>query len=95
MGLAIEGSSSGVIETRTVKGYGMSFTGDKVIPISWSTNLLWLTGPTIDEQPPSSNDGKPFVSVVDMGSPEYQGISVESDMSSIDTYGRQRVVNKG
>ena len=42
-----------------------------------------------------SNDGTPLVSVVDMGSPEYHGISVESDMSSIDTYGRQRVGNKG
>ena len=51
--------------------------------------------PASDVPPLMSNDGTPLVSVVDMGSPEYHGISVESDMSSIDTYGRQRVGKKG
>ena len=51
--------------------------------------------PAIDVPFLKSNDGSLLVSVVDMGSPEYHGISVESDMSSIDTYGRQRIGNMG
>ena len=82
-------------ETRTLNGYGLPFTRNgsylSLGPLTdyglWVLRLMDLLF--------MSNDGTLLVSVVDMGSPEYHGISVESDMSSIDTYGRQRVGNKG
>ena len=82
-------------ETRTLKGYGLPFTRNRLYlslgPLTdYGLWVLRLMDPLL-----MSNDGTPNVSVVDMGSPEYHRISVESDMSSIDTYGRQRVGNKG
>ena len=82
-------------ETRTLNGYGLPFTRNGLYlslgPLTdyglWVLRLMDLLF--------VSNDGTLLVSVVDMGSPEYHGISVESDMSSIDTYGRQRVGKKG